>query len=136
MQFKKRHLIIAAGCMWVIAGLNVFHIGYQVWRIENKTTWVHLAVIAATFLFFTFIFNRSYLRNINRISGIESPRNPLSFFDIKGWILIAFMITLGVTVRRFELLPPSFIAPFYQGLGSSLAIFGVRFLWTGAMMVE
>ncbi|MFT4073686.1 MAG: hypothetical protein QM654_17395 [Dysgonamonadaceae bacterium] len=133
MQIKKRNLIIAAGCMWLIAGVNVFHIGVQVWEIQKTKPWLHFFGAIATFLFFGIIFNKSYNKNVNRIHLMDNPRNPLSFFDLKGWLIIIFMMTLGITVRYFGLLPVSFIAPFYQGLGLCLAIYGGRFIWKGAM---
>jgi peptidoglycan biosynthesis protein MviN/MurJ (putative lipid II flippase) len=122
--------------MWIIAGINVFHIGVQVWQIQKAQPWIHFFGVLAASLFFAFIFHRSYTKNVVRISKMNNPRNPLSFFDLKGWLIIVFMITLGVSVRHFELLPRSFIAPFYQGLGMSLCIYGGRFLWKGAMYGE
>ncbi len=133
---KKRCLIVAAGCMWIIAGVNVFRIGFEVWQTSETVPWLHFAGVIITFLFFSFIFKRAYTKNVIRISTMENTRNPLSFFDVKGWLIIAFMITLGVTVRHFGLLPKPVIAAFYQGLGSSLAVFGIRFLWTALGYAE
>jgi hypothetical protein len=133
MQLKKSYLIIAAGCMWMIAGINVFHIGFQVWDIKKTMPWLHFFGVIATFLFFGIIFNRVYKKNVNRISKMDNLRNPLLFFDAKGWLIMFFMISLGVTVRHFELLPMYVIAAFYQGMGACLAIHGGRFVWTGAM---
>lgn len=133
MELKKSYLIIAAGCMWMIAGINVFHIGFEVWNIKKTMPWLHFFGVIATFFFFAIIFNRVYKKNVNRISKMDNLRNPLMFFDPKGWLVMAFMITLGFTVRHYELLPTYFIAAFYQGIGACLTIFGGRFLWTGAM---
>lgn len=135
MQKKKSLLIIAAGVLWTVAGVNVFRIGWRVWQqdISQVTALylLHWMYVLLTVLFFTFMFQRSYKRNTARISQMEKINHPLSFFDLKGWILIVFMIALGVSVRHFSLLPNGFIAPFYQGLGASLFVFGVRYLCRG-----
>ena len=136
MQIKKKHLIIAAGCLWMIAGINVFHIGFQVWNIKLSMPWLHFLGIILTFLFFAFILGQSYKKNIARISKLENTRSFFAVFDLRGWLLIGSMITLGVSVRHYHLLPISFIAFFYQGLGACLAIYGVRILWIGAMLGE
>ena len=49
-------------------------------------------------------------------------------FSAKGYIIIACMITLGITLKRIPQVPDSFIAWFYSGLGPGLFSAGVRFL--------
>lgn len=41
---------------------------------------------------------------------------------------MAFMITMGMTIRGFHLLPDSFITVFYTGLSLALIITGIRFI--------
>lgn len=43
---------------------------------------------------------------------------------------MAFMITLGVSIRRYGLMPLWFIALFYTGLSSALVLTGIRFLFS------
>ena len=40
---------------------------------------------------------------------------------------MAFMITFGITIRATNLAPERFIAVFYTGLGSALALAGLLF---------
>ena len=135
MRISKKLLIVLAGCMWFIAGFNVLRIGIQVWDTRKMMTLSHFSGLIATFLFFVFIFSRAYQKNIERISQLETPLNPFSVFDLKGWLIIVLMISLGFSVRHFRLLPNAFIAFFYQGLGSCLLIFGLLFLRTGFKFV-
>lgn len=53
---------------------------------------------------------------------------PFSFFDVKGWIVMVFMITFGITIRSFHLLPDAFISVFYTGLSLALMSTGVLFI--------
>ena len=48
--------------------------------------------------------------------------------DVKGWIVMVFMITFGVTMRSFHILPDAFISVFYTGLSLALIFTGVLFI--------
>ena len=41
---------------------------------------------------------------------------------------MAFMMTMGISLRKFSLVPIDFIAFFYTGLGASLLLAGILFL--------
>lgn len=58
----------------------------------------------------------------------EKKELSFSFFDVQGWIVMAFMITIGILSRLFHLLPESFIAVFYTGLSLALIGTGIRFI--------
>ena len=63
-----------------------------------------------------------------RIESMPAPRTSIfKTFSIKGYIIIAFMITLGITLKRIPQVPQTFIAWFYCGLGPGLFSAGVRF---------
>ena len=49
-------------------------------------------------------------------------------FSLKGYLIIAFMITLGITMKYIPGLPESFFAWFHTGLGAGLLSAGIRFL--------
>lgn len=51
------------------------------------------------------------------------------FFDLKSFLIMAFMISFGIIIRKFRLLPDRFIAVFYTGLGAALFMAGVLFTW-------
>jgi len=44
---------------------------------------------------------------------------------------MAFMITMGISVRKYMLMPPKFIAEFYIGLGMALATSAIYLLYYG-----
>ena len=53
---------------------------------------------------------------------------PFSFFDAKGWIVMCFMIAMGITIRTLHLLPDTFISVFYTGLSLALMFTGTLFI--------
>lgn len=78
-------------------------------------------------LFFGFIFG-NYTESTHIASVKRKKELSFSFFDVQGWIVMAFMITIGILSRLFHLLPESFIAVFYTGLSLALIGTGIRFI--------
>lgn len=82
-------------------------------------------VFAGFYVMFTGII-RKYTE---RIEAMPDPKTSIfKTFSVKGYIIIAFMITLGITLKRIPLVPDSFIAWFYCGLGPGLLSSGIRFI--------
>lgn len=42
-------------------------------------------------------------------------------------MIMIFMMTIGISIRSFHLLPDIFIAVFYSGLGFALFMAGIKF---------
>ena len=120
-RVSRRTLLLIAGLVWIIAGANILRIGIITW-VDDQREWLFKTgeAIVVFLLFFSLIFRRLYNKHTERI-GQKADRNcPFSFFDVKGWLIMGFMITLGILVRKLHLLPTSFIAVFYTGLSSAL----------------
>jgi hypothetical protein len=52
----------------------------------------------------------------------------LRTFSLKGYLIIAFMISLGIGLKHIPGIPSNFFAWFYCGLGPGLLSAGLRFL--------
>jgi hypothetical protein len=134
MKFKvnNRQLLLLAGMVWIVAGANILRIGILTWLTDSQYWLFKAGEATIVFLiFFNLIFRRLYIKHSDRISKKANNNHLLSFFDLKGWIIMLFMITLGVTVRKFQLLPNSFISVFYTGLSTALIITGILFFRKG-----
>lgn len=116
-------LLITAGTIWSLAGVNILRIGLTCW-IDDRHYWLFKVCEASLvfLLFFGIIFHRLYKKHTLRISQKKGKHCPFSFFDVKGWIVMIGMIAMGIVIRTYHLLPDSFIAVFYTGL--SLALLG------------
>lgn len=127
---NRQILLIIAGTVWIIAGGNILRIGIVTW-MNNSHDWM-FKIGEATIvflLFFVLIFKRLYYKHTRRIEQKKGTRNcPFSFFDVKSWIIMIFMISLGITIRSFHLLPESFISVFYTGLSIALILTGILFI--------
>ena len=111
-------LLITAGTIWSLAGVNILRIGLTCW-IDDGHYWL-FKVCEASLVFLLFsgiIFHRLYKKHTLRIS------------QKKGWIVMIGMIAMGIVIRTCHLLPDSFIAVFYTGLSLALLGTGLRFIW-------
>lgn len=127
---NRQVLLITAGIVWIIAGANILRIGITTW-VNNTQGWLFKSCEATVvfLLFFILVFRGLYYKHTRRIEQKRNEKNcPFAFFDAKGWIIMTFMIAVGITVRIFHLLPDSFISVFYTGLALALIVTGVLFL--------
>lgn len=127
---SRQALLITAGVVWIIAGANILRIGILTWE-DSSHDWL-FKVCEATLvflLFFVLVFRKLYNKYTVRIEHKKIDKNcPFSFFDVKGWLIMIFMMTLGIVVRVFQLLPDSFISVFYTGLSLALIVTGILFI--------
>ena len=124
----KNTLILIAGIVWAIAGFNIVRIGLIAYE-GNFTWWRALLSIAVYAVFQLFIFGKMVQKHTDRILNYEEERqNFFRFFDTRSYLIMAFMMTLGIGLRVSGAVPNTFIAFFYTGLGASLLTAGVLFI--------
>lgn len=130
LYVSRRTLLLFAGTLWIIAGINVLSIGINAWiNTDYPSFTIKLISALIVFCIFLFaIFKPLHKKYSLRIQNMEDTNHPLSFFNAKGWGIMFFMITLGICVRKFNLMPEYFIAFFYTGLAAALTITGVLFI--------
>lgn len=127
MKVRKHTLLIIASIVWMIAGFNVLKIGITTYK--GYTTILNFALSGIVFCLFWFmVFYKLTKKHTSRICAYtEEKQFFLNFFDVKSFLIMAFMITFGVLIRKFNWLPDRFIAVFYTGLGTALFMAGVLF---------
>ena len=127
---NRQFLLITAGIVWIIAGANILRIGIVTWINSTQDWMFKIGEATVVFLlFFVFIFRKLYYKHTRRIEEKKDDKNcPFSFFDVKSWIMMVFMIALGITIRSLHLLPDSFISVFYTGLSIALILTGILFI--------
>lgn len=129
MKVKKQNLLLLAGIVWMIAGFNVLRIGLETYA-EYRII-INYAITLMVFLAFWFmVFHKLTIKHTKRIHEFEEELQLFyKFFDLKSFLIMAFMISFGIIIRKFRLLPDRFIAVFYTGLGAALFMAGVLFTW-------
>ena len=106
---SRNTLLLTAGLVWLIAGANILRIGIGYW-LGTTQYWIYkiLEATAVFVFFFGFIFNRLFLKHTQRIAHKKEKNCPFAFFDVKGWIMMTAMMTMGIVIRRQALLPEHF----------------------------
>ena len=128
LSVQKQTLILIAGIVWAIAVFNIVRIGLVAYQ-GNFTWWRVLLSVAVYAVFQIFIFGKMVGKHTNRILQYEEERqNFFRFFDTKSYLIMVFMMTLGIGLRVSGVVPNGFIAYFYTGLGASLLTAGVLFI--------
>ena len=125
---KKRTLLAVAGCVWLLAGINVARLGILSYEGLPQTGTVHILLSVAVFAAFGLMFFKMSIRHTRRIKGYAEEFRPVwHFFDLKAYVIMAVMMGGGIWLRACGLAPEVFIAVFYTGLGLALALAGVLF---------
>jgi len=126
----KKNLLVIAGTVWVIAGTMVSKLGIEVFLKGDKHILISLIVgIIVFFIFFNFIFKKMVKKHRNRILSKEKDKLCVfSFFDVKSYIIMIFMMGLGITIRSIPSINPICWTPVYIGIGSALFLTGVLFV--------
>ncbi|MGX7107953.1 hypothetical protein [Facklamia miroungae] len=129
MKVKNRTLLLIAAIVWGIAGFNILRIGIVAY--SGYWTLINLLISLVIFsLFWFMVFKNLVVKHTKRIVSYREEKTFfLKFFDVKSFIIMAVMMTLGISIRSFNLWPLHWIAVFYLGLGAALFLAGLLFLW-------
>lgn len=126
---SRRYLYLIAALIWGIPGITITLKGINAYsNIQPSQLWWLLVATACTVIFFFCIFRRVTKRYIEHIAILPDRCLPFQTFPFKGWVLILFMMGLGITLKFIPSVPLQFIASFYSGLGPMLILSAFRFV--------
>ena len=128
-MIPTRHLILVNGLLWSVIGTKIALTGISAYLSLPAVRWWYYLLSGLVFAGFYVMFTGIVRKYAERIEAMPEPRASIfRTFSVKGYIIIAFMITLGITLKRIPQIPKSLIAWFYCGLGPGLLSAGVRFI--------
>lgn len=129
----KRGLLFIAASVWGFVSFRLLSIGVANILENTPLWWAYVAGGAALSIpFFKFFFLRISEKHIKRMLGVKSLRPCLfSFFDIKGYFIMMFMISLGIFSQRIKAIPAFYLGTFYTSLGLALLFSALNFLFSG-----
>ena len=131
LPVAKRHLLLANAVVWGLPGVKVLVTGIRsyiaVWP-SRQIGWLALGTVCVL-VGFLWMFRRIVQRYADRILAFpQEKKSLLAFLPIKGWILVVFMMCLGISLKFIPGVPTEFFAFFYPGLGTALIVSGANFL--------
>lgn len=128
--FKVRNLtlLLIAAAVWFAAGANIAHIGLEEYALGYVSALNIALSIVVGVVFWFMAFHKLTVKHTARIAGYGEERQLfVKFFDKRSFAIMAVMMTGGILIRSLHLLPDVFIAVFYTGLGTALALAGLLF---------
>ena len=131
LPVAKRHLLLANAIVWGAPGVKILVTGIQSYlALWPSKSIVSLSVGTVLVLAgFVWMFNRIVKKYSDRIMGFpEKRKSILAFLPIRGWILVIFMMCLGISLKHIPGVPTEFFASFYCGLGPALIVAAAQFL--------
>lgn len=126
---SKRGLIIIDALVFGLPGVKILLTGINAYREIGFGPWWLWAISVTVLTGFLWMFARIVRRYSQRIAELpEDKASPLKAFSPKGYILVVFMMALGIALKHIPSIPAEFTASFYCGLGPALIASGVMFL--------
>ena len=116
---NKRNLLL-------IAGINVARIGLVLYPQYLNVLNIILSIIV--YIIFGMMFFKMIKKHTTRILSYEDKQPFYKFFDVKSYCIMFFMMSFGIGLRYSGVIPFSFIAVFYSGLGCALLSAGIMFI--------
>lgn len=131
LKVSKRTLLFEAACVWFIAGGILSYKGFiLLTNTGGINWWILLACLTGGIGFFLILFAKISGKHIKRIKGLANERACIfSFFNLKGYLMMLAMITLGITLRKTGIIPTTPLAYFYFFMGTPLLISAIKFLF-------
>lgn len=136
-KWSPSALLVSNGVIWSIPGINITTSGIK--AMMESSNYLMLIPSALIILAgFFFMFRRIVTKNVARLKELDSKnkgeklRLPLwNMMPLKSWLVLAFMMGLGISLKLSGIVPLWFTALFYCGLGPALAFSALRYLFEG-----
>lgn len=126
---NRKHLYIVAAVIWGIPGTIISVKGISAYLTQSPDhLWWLLLITASVLTGFFFMFRSIVNRYCDRIVSLPDKVRIWQTFPDRGWILLVFMMGLGITLKNIPGIPQAFTASFYTGLGPMLIVSSFRFL--------
>ena len=128
-MIRRAHSYVIAAAIWGIPGINIAVKGFRTYMLmDPDDLWWLMLITLAVSIFFFIIFHRVVRKYSERIASLPDRVMIWQIFPPQGWILLLFMMGLGITLKYIPGIPMSFTASFYSGLGPMLVVAALRFV--------
>ncbi len=125
---QRHYLFALAGMLWTIAG-GILCVRGTIWLqllspLGEIIVGLLSVVIAA--VGYLYGFSKVVQKNIDRIRQMPERAAIFAFTTVRGYVMIALMITIGITLRN-STIPKYYLTLPYDVMGGVLLIGSIRF---------
>jgi hypothetical protein len=126
---KREYLFFISGLLWTLVGLMLLRFAY-VWLInvgDGQCLFFGLLGIALGLAISFFGLSKIAHKNIIRINNLPDKPCLFAFQAWKNYLIIAFMVFLGIFLRSHSFVPKPLLAIFYIGMGTGLMFASISY---------
>lgn len=99
MNVKRNILLLLTCLVWIAAGFNIFRIGFIEYKPYHNIINYLLSILVFVG-FQIFIFTKPVKKHTERIGNYTEEKHLfIKFFDGKSFVIMAFMMILGIVLR-------------------------------------
>ena len=133
----KPVLIALGAALWGFAAYRILKMGFIFIERHALHHFLNYLIGIAGFVpFFLLVFRKVSLKYITRIKNLPQSRPCMfAFFDLRGYIMMTFMITMGILFSHLKLIPEIYKGTFFISLGLSLLASSVFYIIEGVQFV-
>jgi hypothetical protein len=125
---QKPVLLFLSGLMWF--GVGILLNSYAVhWLLDygKKPAFLFAGIgFTAALIIHHYGFLKLADKNLGRISIMKDKPCVFSFMSWKSYIIVAIMVTLGITLRHSSI-PKQYLSMIYIGIGLALLFSSIRY---------
>lgn len=118
----KKWLFVISGIVWTMVGIILIRLALT-WLVpldSNKAIFYGiLGIILALITRIMFVIFSN--KNVKRLYELPEKISIFAFQEIKSYVLVVFMIALGITLRH-SIFPKELLAIGYIGIGGGLSL--------------
>lgn len=130
---SRRNLLFIAVLVWTFAGGMLLTRGILMGKIDKEDFLMRIGFsIIGGALFYRFLFSRISKKHVLRIVQLINVHPCIfSFFNLRSYLMMIGMISLGILLRKAGIVPPYYLSILYVTMGIPLLVSSVRFYYCG-----
>jgi hypothetical protein len=129
----RRNLLLIAAFVWTFAGAMLLSRGILMMGSDHDFLIFRMVIsLLGGVLFYTVLFSKISKKHVARIIGLTNDRPCVfSFFNVKSYLMMGFMISFGVFLRTSGVVSPFYLSVLYITMGIPLFASAFRFYYSG-----
>jgi hypothetical protein len=134
----KLALIALGASLWGFAAYRILSMGFRLIEHHALHHYTNYLIGVLGFVpFFLLVFRKVSRRYLTRILNLPQRRPCLfAFFDLRGYVMMSSMITIGILVSHWDLIPPLYKGTFFISLGLSLLASALFYIREGIQLIR
>jgi hypothetical protein len=132
-RINKRYLLYIAAAVWLFAGGMLMFRGSSYLLGNGYNLLIHYLIgLPLGIAFYQFLIKKIAMRHIDRIKGYKQDKVcTFAFFDVKSYIMMGFMMALGLTIKQLDFVDPMILYTYLLMMGTPLILASVKFMLVG-----